>query len=222
MSAKINYIMAMIKKNFIYLILLSMALSDSYKEPQYNLIKKDGKIEIRQYSEYVIAKTSLNQGDAEQNNNMFRTLAGYIFGGNSNNQSIPMTAPVITQNNDLNYDMIFFMLDVDKPSELPKPNNQNIKLGNYFIRLLKRIAKKKPKLISGPYGVGGMLAFTPYNGNFKSVMDLLYRLFENGLLVFVTGSNITRIRCLLPLGSVTRKDIEEAVEIIDKSLSEKH
>ena len=35
-----------------------MALSDSYKEPQYNLIKKDGKIEIREYSEYVIAKTS--------------------------------------------------------------------------------------------------------------------------------------------------------------------
>ena len=56
-----------------------MALSDSYKEPQYNLIKKDGKIEIRQYSEYVIAKTSINQGDLEENNNMFRTLAGYIF-----------------------------------------------------------------------------------------------------------------------------------------------
>ena len=82
--------MIMIKKNFIYLILLSMALSDSYKEPQYNLIKKDGKIEIRQYSEYVIAKTSINQGDLEENNNMFRTLAGYIFGGNVNNQSIAM------------------------------------------------------------------------------------------------------------------------------------
>ena len=120
--------MIMIKKSFIYLILLSMALSDSYKEPQYNLIKKDGKIEIRQYSEYVIAKTSINQGDLEENNNMFRTLAGYIFGGNVNNQSIPMTAPVITKNNGPNYEMIFFMLDANQPNELPYPNNQNIVL----------------------------------------------------------------------------------------------
>ena len=118
--------MIMIKKNFIYLILLSMALSDSYKEPQYNLIKKDGKIEIRQYSEYVIAKTSINHGDLEENNNMFRTLAGYIFEGNADNQSIPMTAPVITQNNNSNYEMIFFMLDVDEPKKLPVPNNRDV------------------------------------------------------------------------------------------------
>jgi len=118
----------MIKNNFIYLILLSMALSDTYKEPQYDLIKKDKKIEIRQYSEYVIAKTSIDKGNSEQNSNMFRVLAGYIFGGNANNESIPMTAPVITQSNDSNYDMIFFMLDANKIEELPNPNNQNVVL----------------------------------------------------------------------------------------------
>ena len=40
-------------------LLLSVAVSDSYKEPQYKLIKKDGRIEVRQYSEYVIAKLLL-------------------------------------------------------------------------------------------------------------------------------------------------------------------
>ena len=133
MSEKVIYIMVMIKSVFIYLILLSMALSDTYKEPDYNLIKKDGKIEIREYSEYVIAKTSLDQGDMEENNNMFRTLAGYIFGGNADNQSIPMTAPVITQNNGSDYDMIFFMLDVDNPDQLPEPNNKNVVLENMKI-----------------------------------------------------------------------------------------
>jgi len=133
MSNKIIYITKMNKINFIYLILLSMALSDIYKEPQYDLIKKDGKIEVRQYSEYVIAKTSLNQGDTKEDNNMFRTLAGYIFGGNINNQSIPMTAPVITKNNGSDYDMIFFMLDVDSPDQLPSPNNQNVVLENMEI-----------------------------------------------------------------------------------------
>ena len=68
------------------------------EQPKYELIKQDGKIEIREYSKYVIAKTSIKQTDTNQNNNMFRTLASYIFGSNSKNQSIPMTAPVITQN----------------------------------------------------------------------------------------------------------------------------
>ena len=128
MSEKIIYIIYMIRINFIYLILLSMALSDTYKEPQYNLIRKDGKIETREYSEYVIAKTSIEKANIEQNSNMFRVLAGYIFGGNADNQSIAMTAPVITQNDNSSYDMIFFMLNVNDPEDLPIPNNQNIVL----------------------------------------------------------------------------------------------
>mgnify|MGYP006137821583 FL=1 len=109
-----------------FVILLSMASSESIKEPDYNLIKKDGKIEIREYSDYVIAKTSLSKGDTKENNSMFRTLAGYIFGGNSKNQSISMTAPVITQSNNDDYNMIFFMLGAKSPEQLPIPNNQNV------------------------------------------------------------------------------------------------
>ena len=97
-------------------------------QPEYELIEKDGKIEIREYSKYVIAKTSIKQIEMNQNNNMFRTLASYIFGSNSKNQSIPMTAPVITQSTNTNYDMIFFMLDAQKPEDLPTPNDQRISL----------------------------------------------------------------------------------------------
>ena len=108
------------------IMFLSILTSDSIKEPQYNLIKKDGKIEIREYSDYVIAKTSLNKGATKENNSMFRTLAGYIFGGNSKNESISMTAPVITQNINDNYNMIFFMLDKQNLDQLPIPNNKNV------------------------------------------------------------------------------------------------
>ena len=105
-----------------------MTAADTLKNQEYTLIKKLGKIEIRQYSEYVIAKTSISQGDIELNNSMFRTLAGYIFGGNQRNQSIPMTAPVITKNDESNYDMIFFMLDAKKPEDLPRPNSRNVSI----------------------------------------------------------------------------------------------
>ena len=114
------------KINFIYLVLLSIALTGTYKEPEYTLIKKDEEIEVRQYSSYVIAKTSIKKSEVHEDDNMFRILAQYIFGKNSINEYIPMTAPVITQNNNENYEMMFFMLHADKPKDLPTPTNNDV------------------------------------------------------------------------------------------------
>ncbi len=109
-------------------IFISMAMSESYKEPSYSLINKKGRIEIRQYDSYIIAKTSTVKGSSRLNNNMFRVLAGYIFGGNSKQESIPMTTPVITKETSASYDMIFFMLDASKFSDLPTPNSDDISI----------------------------------------------------------------------------------------------
>jgi 4-aminobutyrate aminotransferase-like enzyme len=98
------------------------------------------------------------------------------------------------------------------------PKGKNIVLGRYFNRKLRAIAKRYNGLISGPYGLGGMLAFTPYNGHPDNVKRLLMRLFDNGLMGFTTGSLPQRIRFLLPLGSVSQTDIDEAITIIEKSL----
>ena len=108
------------------MIFLSMATTETYKTPEYTLINKKGNIEIRQYSEYIIAKTSIKQSDIELNNNMFRILASYIFGGNRENKSIPMTTPVITKSTNSDYDMIFFMLDAENIDDLPVPNNRDV------------------------------------------------------------------------------------------------
>ena len=97
---------------------------------------------------------------------------------------------------------------------------KNLILGNYFNQLLKKIAKKNKNKIHGPYGMGGMLAFTPYKGTFDETLKLLKRLFSNGLMGFTTGTTPSRIRFLLPLGAVTKEDIEEAIQIIDKSINE--
>jgi len=99
--------------------------ADKYKEPAYKLIDKLSNIEIRDYSSYVIARTSLNI-DLKEDNNMFRILASYIFGGNERNESIPMTAPVTTYSDNEDYHMIFYMLDADSPQDLPKTDGQSI------------------------------------------------------------------------------------------------
>ena len=98
------------------------------QEPAFTLIDKSGNIEIREYSENIIAKTSILNEDGQMDNSMFRTLAGYIFGGNDRQQSIPMTTPVITSKKENSYSMIFFMLDVKDKKDLPSPNSSNVKI----------------------------------------------------------------------------------------------
>ena len=114
--------------NLIIVILsITMAMAyEKYKEPQFTLIEKKDNIEIRQYSEYVIAKTSISLDNSEEDNNMFMVLASYIFGKNEENKNIPMTAPVTTFENNESYDMLFYMLDVKNIEELPKPSGQDI------------------------------------------------------------------------------------------------
>ena len=108
-----------------------MAMSDSYKEPEFTLISKNDNIEIRQYDKYVIARTSISKNNSSFDNSMFSVLAGYIFGGNNKGQSIPMTTPVITKESNSSYDMIFFMLDSESPDDLPTPNSSKIILETY-------------------------------------------------------------------------------------------
>jgi len=115
---------------FILIIIFSSILlsEDKYKEPEYVLISKDDNIEIREYGEYIIAKTVVPSKLNKEENNMFKTLASYIFGANNDSQKIPMTAPVTTFNNDDSYNMIFYMLDVDNTTDLPIPNNNDVRL----------------------------------------------------------------------------------------------
>tara|TARA_B110000196_G_scaffold237906_1_gene206314 strand:+ start:52 stop:573 length:522 start_codon:yes stop_codon:yes gene_type:complete len=99
--------------------------SENYKEPLFDLLSKDGNIEIRKYSKCIIAKTSIDTINLDDNN-MFRTLASYIFGSNKENKKIPMTAPVTTYQKNSSYNMIFYMLDANEISQLPETNGQSI------------------------------------------------------------------------------------------------
>ena len=145
-----------------------MAMSDTYKEPQFTLINKVDNIEVRQYDKYVIARTSISKKNSSLDNNMFRVLAGYIFGGNNKGQSIPMTTPVITKESDSSYDMIFFMLDSDSPDDLPKPNSSKITLETYTMG----------KTISIRFG---MWTTEERILKYKSILDQY--IYDNGILV---------------------------------------
>lgn len=63
-------------------------------QPQYTVIKQNKNYEIRQYDPYIIAQTQV-QGDYRQAASLgFRILADYIFGNNTKQSTVQMTAPV--------------------------------------------------------------------------------------------------------------------------------
>ena len=100
------------------------------------------------------------------------------------------------------------------------PEGKIVKFHRYFVTKLEEMAKRHPNLIKGPYGVGGMIAFTPHGGEVAWVTKMTNLLFDAGLICFTAGSDPMRIRLLPPIGVLTMDDIDKACEIIEKTLTE--
>ena len=94
------------------------------------------------------------------------------------------------------------------------PDGKIAKLHQAFVDGLKAFEPT----ISGPYGIGSMIGFTPYQGEEEKVRALAQRLFDNGVISFIAGSNPTRIRFLLPVGAMELESICPIMNIIGKSL----
>ena len=93
------------------------------EEPVYQVEKawETEQIEIRAYAPRVMAVTEM----AEDSNGGFRVLAGYIFGGNAEEQEIAMTAPV-QQSMAGDREMAFMMPAEYALEDLPKPEDQRV------------------------------------------------------------------------------------------------
>ena len=74
------------------------AMAERVEEPTYTLVRQAGGVELRRYAPVVRAVTVVENVTWDRAmNEGFRRLAGYIFGGNTKQQSIAMTSPVTAQ-----------------------------------------------------------------------------------------------------------------------------
>ena len=92
----------------------------------YTVEKQLGDIEIRVYESALFSSVCLPRGTYDdQANRGFRTLAGYIFGGNSTGESIAMTSPVMME---LDSQMVMsFMVPRGRSrASLPSPKDSSI------------------------------------------------------------------------------------------------
>lgn len=100
------------------------------EQQAYRVIKQLNEIEIRYYPEAVLATVYTNaQNYRELSGKGFNTLAGYIFGGNQENEKITMTAPVHMNMQNGKSSMSFVMPSKYSLEDLPKPNNAYVQLG---------------------------------------------------------------------------------------------
>ena len=93
----------------------------------YKVIRTEKEFEIRFYPAVTMATiTSSAKTYKELGSSGFRKLAGYIFGGNSSNQKIAMTAPVHMDINDSVSTMSFVMPAEYHKENLPKPTDSDV------------------------------------------------------------------------------------------------
>ncbi len=183
-NMKAFYIIAGV--GFIILMIQSYKLVSSNlktENQKYRLVQKEAQYEIRFYPAATFAKIySPGTNYKSVASSGFNKLAGYIFGGNDQNKSIAMTAPVRMEIGTAGSTMSFVMPEKYQESDLPKPKDSGvhivksspqyvavIRFGGYANdekikekrdELLELIAKKGIK-------VAGEYTFLGYNAPFQ-------------------------------------------------------
>lgn len=98
------------------------------------------------------------------------------------------------------------------------PEGKIVKLHEHFKQKLEGISSRHPDRLTGPYGIGMMVATTPLQGDWAKVNEFVKALYHNGLMAFIAGSNPARVRFLLPAGAVTVEELDRAAKIIEETL----
>ena len=115
-------------------------------EPEFKLILKEDKFEIREYAPKIIAQVEIFGDFDDASSKGFKILADFIFGNNTTTdgnskiemtapvemepltQKINMTKPVLSEGSDNNWIVSFIMPSEFTLETLPKPNNKSIKI----------------------------------------------------------------------------------------------
>lgn len=120
--------------SFVFLLIgvLTATENQRIETPKYTLVSKSGRFEIRDYESMIVAFTAVTASYREATSTGFRRIAKFIFGGNSENLSIAMTAPVMTtveeKQNFQSYEIAFVMPKKFSIQSLPKPLSEHVKI----------------------------------------------------------------------------------------------
>jgi 4-aminobutyrate aminotransferase-like enzyme len=102
------------------------------------------------------------------------------------------------------------------------PSGKIQRFHEYFEGKLNQIRDRTGGLLSGPFGIGAMIAFTPFDGSEEKVKKFLYVLFDAGVIAFYAGHDPSRVRFLIPVAAIDFDHIDVVSEIVEKTLLRMH
>lgn len=111
------------------------------------------------------------------------------------------------------------VLDLLEQGEFFGPGGRNARLHERFAGYLERISRAHPGWLCGPYGIGAMVAFTPFDGSPGAAREVVQALFRAGLMGFVAGHDPSRVRFLVPAGAATDEDVDAACATVEQVLT---
>ena len=132
--------------SIIALILIAGVLAgpvmSNVEKPDYKVIQSEQNIEIRQYEPMIIAEVEVDGKREDAIREGFRLIADYIFGNNTvqrdiamtapvqqqESQKIAMTAPVQQQSTGRSWQISFVMPSKYSMETLPEPKNDRVRL----------------------------------------------------------------------------------------------
>ena len=98
-----------------------------YESAPYNVIRSDGKFELRTYPALSVVETPMAPG-GNGSDGSFNRLFRFISGDNEGKQKIAMTTPVFMYGTDTNATMAFVMPAKMKAADMPKPLDTSLKV----------------------------------------------------------------------------------------------
>ncbi len=163
MKMKIVLIIAVILV-IIFIISQVYAMKSQRGIEQYpfKVVKTYPDFEIRNYEATLFTSVKLTTNDYKKGSREgFSILGGYIFGGNEENEQIPMTSPVAMSLED-SMEVLFMVPKKFDKNSLPKPNQKNIEF------------KQMPAKTVAAIGFGGWAndrKIEKYKSKLKSALD---------------------------------------------------
>ena len=125
-------------KKFLSIYILSLiAISNvmAADEVEYTMVSKSKLYEIRKYSDRLVIET-----ETSNQNSGFRKLFKYISGDNKDKKEIKMTTPVTQTEKNGNMTMQFYIPAEFDESNVPDPNNSEVKVlnikGGYYAAII--------------------------------------------------------------------------------------
>lgn len=128
----------------------NMTARAGYESAEYKVIETDGKFEIREYPDLMLASTT-TQIDAQGRDGSFMKLFRYISGANESEQKISMTTPVFMEKDETEAQMGFVMPKEVAVAGTPQPTGEGVEIrkraGGRFavVRFSGRLSEKLAK-----------------------------------------------------------------------------